>query len=212
MDSNPGILDLSPILHISPGLRYELQFNFPREDIRGVLQLVGHSLFREYALPSSGEALAFGSGPGNSRSVDLWTSDPSGDDVQIRFISTLAEPKPSDSAPFGSFALSELGSSTESVLVQSLVPFTADVRNETAASVETPRVYMPGYYAAIDGHNARVEVSQQGLVSIPVQPGDHTVSLWFVGTTLLRLSYWVAVFAWVAIMLAAGIAGFRPRN
>ena len=106
VDANPGILDLSPILHISPGLRYELQFVFSKEEIRGVLQLVGHSLFREYSLPSSGEALAFGSGPGNSRSVDLWTSDPSGDDVQVRFIPTLAGAKPSDFARFGSFALS----------------------------------------------------------------------------------------------------------
>lgn len=212
VDANPGILDLSPILHISPGLRYGLKFNFPKGDIQGVLQLVGHSLFREYTLPSSGEALAFGSGRGNSRSVDLWTSDPSGDNVQVRFIPTLAGAKPSDFASFGSFALSLLGSSTESVLVQSLVPFTADVRSETAALVETPRVYMPGYHATIDGHDAPVTESQKGLASISVQQGDHTVSLWFAGTTLLRLSYWAAVCAWVAIMLAAGIAAFRLRN
>jgi hypothetical protein len=212
VDANPGILDLSPILHISPGLRYKLQFDFPKEDIRGVLQLVGHSLFREYTLPSSGEALAFGSGRGNSRSVDLWTSDPSGDDVQVRFIPTMAGAKPSDFAQFGTFALSELASSTESVSVQSLVPFTADVRSETAALVETPRVYMPGYHAAIDGHDAPVTESHQGLASIPVQPGDHTVSLWSAGTALLRLSYWAAVCAWVGILLTAGIAAFRPRN
>ena len=212
VDANPGILDLSPILHISPDLRYELQFNFPKEDIRGVLQLVGHSLFREYSLPSSGEALAFGSGPGNSRSVDLWTSDPSGDDVQVRFIPTMAGAKPSDFAQFGTFALSELGSSAESVSLQSLIPFTADVRSETAALVETPRVYMPGYHAAIGGHDAPVTESNQGLASLSVLPGDHAVSLWFVGTALLRLSYWVAVCAWAAIALTAGIAAFRPRN
>jgi hypothetical protein len=212
VDANPGILDLSPILHISPGLRYELQFDFPKEDIRGILQLVGHSLFREYSLPSSGEAQAFGSGPGNSRSVDLWTSDPSGDDVQIRFIPTLVGAKPSDFASFGLFALFELGSSPEPVSVQSLVPFTADVRIETDTLVETPRVFMVGYRAAVDGHSAPVAESVQGLATISVLPGDHTVSLWFVGPALLRLSYWSAVCAWAAITLIAGIGAFRPKN
>ena len=124
----------------------------------------------------------------------------------------MAGAKPSDFAQFGTFALSELGSSAESVSLQSLIPFTADVRSETAALVETPRVYMPGYHAAIGGHDAPVTESNQGLASLSVLPGDHAVSLWFVGTALLRLSYWVAVCAWAAIALTAGIAAFRPRN
>ena len=56
-------------------------------------------MFREYALPSSGESLAFGDA-GDSRTVDMWTSAAGGDDVEIRFIPQSLGAKSKDFADF----------------------------------------------------------------------------------------------------------------
>jgi len=212
IDVNPGILDLSPILHIDVARRYQLQFSFVREDVPGILQFVGRSMFREYLLPSSGEAMAFGSGPGNSRSIDLWTTDPTGEDVQIRFIPALSGAKTAEFEAFGSFNLREVDANSEPIEVETLVPFRADVRTEVAALLETPRVFMPGYRASVDGHDTEILKSDQGLASIPVPPGNHTVSLWFVGPFILRLSYWTAICAWSATLLFVTLTSIRSRS
>lgn len=212
IDANPGIVDFSPTLHIAAGRRYELEFSFAREDAVGILQLIGRSLFREYSLPSSGEALAFGSAPGNSKQIDLWTSDHSGEDVQIRFIPTLPGANPTEYKAFGSYKLCEVDSGTEPTTVQSLTPFTAEVRTHSGVLLETPRVFMPGYHATVDGHAAVVVPSYEGLASIPVHPGDHTISLSFVAPALLRMSYCTAICAWAAILLLGIKSAVRTRN
>ena len=96
VDANPGILDLSPVIHLEPRHRYGLEFHFAQESVSGILQLSGRTLFREYSLPFSGEPLAFGSGPGSSRTVGLWTSAADGDDVQVRFIPAPSAQKPDE--------------------------------------------------------------------------------------------------------------------
>jgi hypothetical protein len=212
VDANPGILDLSPVLHIASGRRYALDFAFARIDVPGILQVQGRFLSREYALPSSGEALAFGSGAGNSRSIDLWTGEPTGEDVSLRFIPMLVGATAKEFAAFGSFTLREIDPAAEPVRIDSLEPFAAEVRTESAALLETPRVFTPGYRATIDGHEAPVLSSDQGLASVPVPPGDHTVSLWFVGPALLRLSYWTSICTWSAILLLGALAAVQPRS
>ncbi|HEY5078621.1 MAG TPA: hypothetical protein VII43_02195, partial [Opitutaceae bacterium] len=115
VDANPGILDLGSSLGLQPGRHYALEISFARDDLPGILQLSGRTLFREYQLPSSGEALAFGCAAGNSRRVDLWTTDSAGDSVALRFIPTGAGAKPEDFERFGSFRLTEADSGQEPV-------------------------------------------------------------------------------------------------
>jgi hypothetical protein len=205
-------LDLSPSIHLEAGRRYELEFAFSREKVPGTLQFTGRSMFREYSLPSSGEPLAFGNQPNNARTVDLWTSEPEGDDVKIRFIPKLQDGNTVDFADFGSFVLREVDLRREAVEIVSFLPFRADVRSETSALLETPRMFMPGYAASVDGHKAEVLRSTEGLVSVPVEPGTHSVSLWFVGPLLLRFSFWAATCAWAATLLVAALAIVRPKN
>ena len=209
VDENPGVLKLETTVHLVRGRRYALEFRFDRDDLHGILQFSGRSMFREYSLPSSGEALAFGSGPANSRVIALWTSDPAGDDIRIRFIPTAPGEKPKDFASFGSYKLFEIDPSQEPVEVSSLFPFSAQVRTETPAILETAHMFMPGYKATVDGQQAEALRSDAGLVAIPVPPGVHTVSLWFTGSVLLRISYWGAIVAWAAILGLTALASVR---
>jgi hypothetical protein len=206
IDENPGVLRMGATLHLDHGRRYMLELRLNREDSVGILQLSGGSMFREYTLPHSGEALAFGSGPSNAREIALWTSDPAGDDIGIRFIPTAPGEKPEDFTRFGSYRLLEVDAAREPIEVHSLAPFGARVEAGTESILETPRMYMPGYRAEVDGRPAKVLMSAAGLVAIPVPAGPHTATLWFEGTPSLRIAYWGAVAAWAAILALAARA------
>jgi hypothetical protein len=103
-DANPGILNLQPTLRLAPGKRYELEFTWENHAYQGVLQFVGRDLFREYALPASGERLAFGTTQPHSSKVTLWTTATGGDEVTVRFIPTGPGSKAGDFSAFSRFS------------------------------------------------------------------------------------------------------------
>ncbi len=202
-DANPGILNLAPMLRLEPGKRYELEFDWANREYRGVLQFVGRELFREYTLPASGERLAFGAGAPYSRTVSLWSTAPTGDEITVRFIPTGFGEKPANFSPFARFALNEITSATSPVNVTSLLPWEATAHTTFDAWLETPRMAVPGYRASVDGLAADVTRSTDGLLRIAIPPGNHTVTLSFLGTPSLRFSYWGMLVAWTTLAGAA---------
>jgi hypothetical protein len=212
VDPNPGVLDLSPTIHLEPGHWYQIEFTFARENYDGVLQLSGRSIFREYVLPSSGERLAFGDYTNNSRAVDIWTSAAAGDDVEIRFIPATANEMLENMSDFGSFILREPDHNARPLDVISLFPFLAKIRLQAPSLLESPRVFMPGYIAKVDGHEAKVLRSDEGLAEVLVPSGNHTIDLTFKAPVILSLSYWVAILAWTSTLSIAAFATFRVKN
>lgn len=212
VDANPGILDLGPRFHLEAGRRYGLKFDFARGDVSGILQILGHSMFREYSLPSSGGGLAFGSELGNSRTVDLWTTDLAGDDVYVRFIPMAPGAHAADFENFGSYEMHEIQLGDDPVTITSLIPYKARVFGATASLLETPRVFMPGYVGVIDNVPVNVIRSEEGLAEIAIPSGDHTITLSFKGSRILRMSYWAAVFAWLAAVFAGIMMQLRAKN
>jgi hypothetical protein len=198
-DANPGVLDLSPPLRLEPGQRYELVLAFGSHDFQGILQLVGREFFREYALPMSGESLGFGSRRANSHAIPLWTTNPAGDEVALRFIPTASGARVTDFADFGSYTLEQVDPSRLPVEITSLMPFRATVRSSAPAWLETLRMFMPGYAATVDGRPADVRPSPDGLVMVRVAPGVHAVELRYAGPLPLRLSYWAALATWAGL-------------
>jgi hypothetical protein len=149
--------------------------------------------------------LAFGSGPTNTRRIDIWSSDPAGDDVELRFIPNEPAAGPEDFAHFGSYNLREIISVRQPVEVVSLFPFRAIVRSASPAFLESPRMFMPGYRASVDGLAVDVQRSNSGLVEIPIPKGHHTVALWFKGPLLLQFSYFCSLAAWALTLLLTAI-------
>ena len=201
VDANAGILNLAPALSLEPGVRYDLRIAFSSHDYHGILQIVGRSFFREYILPASGEALAFGSTRAASNRLPLWTTDPAADTVTLRFIPTAPGAKPTDFAAFGRYTLCRVDPATSPIALQSIVPYRATVRNPTPAILETPRMAMPGYQATLDAKTVPVTRSAEGLVAVPLPPGEHVVELTYQGPPLLRFSYWLCLAAWGALAL-----------
>lgn len=196
VDANPGVLRLSPSLTLQPGRRYALEFVFAPKSYVGILQLSGRTFFREYALPQSGEALAFGCEAPHSPILSLWTTASEPETITLRFIPTDGT-APQTFAAFADIRLREINDATSAVNVTAQLPFRATVHATQPAWLETPRMYQAGYRATIDGRAATVKKSTQGLAMIELQPGAQTITLTYQAPLLLRLSYTMSLLLWL---------------
>jgi hypothetical protein len=213
IDANPGILDLAPPLRLKPGVQYLLTFAFARPDTTGLLQMSGSRIFREYTLPSSGDAASFGSGPGNQRSIVVWTSGPGEEAVHLRFIPTGSGATPADYVPFARFKLQAIDEDSLPIRVETLIPYRALVRSPQPAILETPRMFIPGYAASVNGSPVPVRKSPEGLVDFPVPQGESRVELRYPGPILLRAAFWLNAAGWLAAGLwLAGRGAARLRR
>lgn len=200
-DNNPGILDLDPPITLQPGKRYLLNFDFAHKNTIGVLQMTGDHFYREYSLPQSGESKAFGSGPENEKSVTVWTSLSTPETIRLRFIPTAENAKPADYMPFAKFELQPIDLVSLPIQVDSLIPFRAAVRSPRAAVLETPRMFVPGYAAFVDGLPVDVRKSAEGLVAFPVPVGKSKVELRFIGPLALRAAFWLSATGWLLLFI-----------
>ena len=207
---NPGILDLEPAITLQSGQEYLLTFDFARPDTTGLLQIIGPEFYREYTLPRSGESKAFGSAPGSEKSITLWTTGLGSETVRLRFIPTTKDAKPSDFIPFARYRLKPIVEQALPVRVSSLIPFRATVRSPEAAVLESPRMFVPGYAATVNGGPVPVQKSAEGLVAFPVPQGESRVELRFTGPPLLREAFWVSAASWVVAVLWMALA-LLPR-
>ena len=196
VDANPGVLLLSPSLTLQPGRRYALEFVFAPKSYVGILQLSGRTFFREYALPHSGEALAFGSEAPNNPTLPLWTTASEPETITLRFIPTDGT-APQTFAAFAAIRLREINDATATVNVTAQLPFRATVHATQPAWLETPRMYQAGYQATVDGRAATVKKSPQGLTMIELELGAQTITLTYQAPMLLRVSYVTSLLLWL---------------
>jgi hypothetical protein len=196
VDANPGVVLLSPSLTLQPGLRYALEFVFAPKSYVGILQLSGRTFFREYALPQSGEALAFGSEAPHSPILSLWTTASEPETITLRFIPTDGT-APQTFAAFADIRLREINDTTTAVNVTAQLPFRATVLATQPAWLETPRMYQAGYRATVDSSATSIKKSPQGLTMIELQPGAQTIMLTYQAPHLVRLSYTMSLLLWL---------------
>lgn len=196
VDANPGVLLLSPSLTLQPGRRYTLEFVFAPKSYVGILQLSGRTFFREYALPHSGEALAFGSEAPHNPTLPLWTTASEPETITLRFIPTDGT-APQTFAAFAAIRLREINDATATVNVTAQLPFRATVHAPQPAWLETPRMYQAGYQATVDGRAATVKKSPQGLTMIELPSGAQTITLTYQAPMLLRVSYVTSLLLWL---------------
>lgn len=207
LTATPGatddILDLGATLTLEPGRRYRLDFEFASEPVAATFQLTGQSLRREYPLPSAGGPRGFGMKPGNRAALTLWTDQPAAELVNLRLVGPGLARSPLRGKVFARVRVSVVDPAALPIELQSLLPLRARVRADAAGYLETPRAFLPGYRATVDGRDVRVQSSPDGLAMFAVPAGEHQVELRFAGTPALHAIFWLGVIGW----LAAGVAG-----
>jgi hypothetical protein len=193
-------------LLLTPGKRYLLRFEFDAP-FSARLELQGSSLARRYFLPSAGNARGFGLQEGNRRSIPLWTSQESVEAITVGLEefrwSDGAEA--SDGAIILSYTLLEVPLDTLPVRLHSLIPlhFSVDMP-EAGGYVLTPRRYVSGYQATVNGRPIAPQRSDDYSVAIPVPRGTAEVELRYVGVHGVQAAFWWSTTAW-AVYIAAGL-------
>lgn len=200
-----GKYEPTPALHIRPGRQYLLEFDFESRDYIGNLSMTSERIERNYHLPSDGGPRAFGSGATQGRFITLWTSGGAPETVRWHFQPETGPP------PVGRFAtvrMTEIEQERLPVQLESLLPYQTIVRTNEPAWLETPRMFLQGYKAQVGGHPVEVRKSPQGLAMLLVPAGETHVKLQYVGPTLVRVAFWVALFTWIATVIRiATLAG-----
>jgi len=188
-----------PRLELAPGQLYLVDLDFQGRRPIGALQLAGRAILREYWLPAAGEERAFGADPGRPHDFALWISGHQADSVEAKFIRT----SPDKSEPLAmDLRLVRLRPSSLPAEVRRLVPYRLTVRAPRASWLETPKVFLPGYRAAVNGRPAEISPSPDGLVMVPVPAGVSDVVVNYPGPPGLRLAFWLCAAAWLAALLA----------
>ena len=195
-----------PPLPISPGQLYLVQLDFRGTVPAGALQIFGQRVFREYLLPLSGEARAYGAGPGRTAAFRLRIG---GDQVDVPETKFIATPGPGQPAPHLALRLVPLRGADLPVEVLGLIPYRLRVRSPRAAWVESPKIFLPGYRAEVDGAEAGIVASPDGLVMVRVPAGNSEVVVRYPGPPGLRPAYWLSACAWAALA-AWGAGGLVP--
>ena len=180
---------------ISPGVAYAIQFRFTHPELGGWILIATGLTHRFYALPLSGLSRSFGSAPGATKVLFVQPEDHDGKllevscpvpGTEIRVIPFLAESLP--------------------VHLLSLLPFTVKVRNHGAEYLELPKVMIPGYAATVNGQPVELTRSPQGLVAVPLPPGESTVQVRYPGPAHLRQVYFLAFVSMLLWWIGTGLA------
>jgi len=94
-----------------------------------------------------------------------------------------------------------------------LISATATLESHASTVVTFNFFYFPGWQATIDSQAAPLQVSDpQGLITVPIESGHHTVSVHFGPTPLRTASQIISLITLTALLTLAFSSSFVPRS
>jgi hypothetical protein len=197
----PGKTAVSPKLRLAPGHTYLLSFAFRVPPVDALLLLKGPLLDRGYVLPQGGEAKGFGMMEGQRRAIPIWTDSSKTEEVEIRVWISDRAVVPGKPTVFADYTLQDVDMAALPVRTDSLLPlrFTVDAP-QAGCTVETPRRFLPGYAATVNGKPAAVLMSPYRQAMIPLPSGRSVVELSYPGPWQARMAFWVGVSCWLGFV------------
>jgi hypothetical protein len=192
---------LTPKITLQPGIHYLLAVDVPTPAWLGLFQIKGPRLYREYQLPSSGMAFAFGSGEFSSRVIPLSTDSTVPIELTLEFINQDPNADITQFRNFGRYELIPYNPKSLPIRLKSLAPYVADVRSPGKGWLETFRYFTRGWTAKVNGIPAEVVRSPNGLVAVPVSAGESEVRLTYRPPAALLIAYWGTWATWAALIL-----------
>jgi hypothetical protein len=193
-----GAISFDPKLTLRPGRRYLLGVDLLGAPRAGTLQLLGRTVYREYPVLPEPASWGFRAASGGRHPISLWTTGSEPDEVEVKFLEAAAG---AGNGAFADFTFKEIDQGRLPVVLESLVPLRLRVQAPEACYVETPRLFIDGYSATVNGADVRVQGSPDGLAMLAVPEGRSTVEVRYVGPESLRVAFRVSLCAF----LAAGI-------
>ena len=195
---------------LAPGKEYALRLKFLSPDLLGAMIFAGPRMYRLYWLPHSGfniattsPSRAFGILPDLSHTVTLRTDGDVPESISFQ-LHPNEKPVPDPVPAMASYEIREFFPASLPVVVEGLTPYRARVNPNRPAFLETPRLFILGYRAKVNGVATEVAKSPDALVMVPVPAGPSTVELSFTGPWFLRVAFWTSTlgglaFAWLGV-------------
>ncbi len=212
VQSSPDNYLLEPAIPLAPGRHHALRLDFFRPQAKGLLQSFDGLMNRQYLLPDSGENIvhagpprAFGSLTTSSHVMPLETAVDVPVAAHFRFLGSGSKDSHSFATPRFAFArywLYTYESDDLAVKIDSLLPYRARTDVARAAWLETPRMWLTGYRAKVNGQPAEVRRSPDNLVMIALPPGPSTIALDYFAPWWLRGAFWMCLIGWLALVTA----------
>ena len=189
-------LNVEPGFALAPGEQVLLRFEFnPAREYAGVLFLRSEHGYREYQLPDDGLDLGFGTSPGRSRVLSLLNSQTTAEHYRLS-VAPADGDRLGLEGFFGTLIISRYDPDRNPVRLESWDPLRVTVTADRPGSLETPRAFLPGYAATMDGVATPVAASAEHLVTVPLTAGRHAVVLRYRGTARLWLGALVSLATW----------------
>ena len=198
---------LTPPLPLRAGEHEAVRLQVLEATESGLLQFSGPDLYREYLLPDSGlgldhhgPPLAFGALPTSSKVIPLEAAR-TGQELTARYFPDGYSMR--KRYAFARYWLFRYAPADLPVVVRSWIPYRAETEVAVPAWLETPRIWLKGYRAQVNGRPAAVRRSPENLVMVELPPGRSDVTLTYQAPWWLRLSFWSCAGAWLVVIAAS---------
>jgi len=191
---------VTPVLTfpVKPAQRVVLGFQFNNENFSGRFEFFGGTIRREYDLDKLFTSQQIEQTTGLF--LPFWTSGTMATNVSFQF-NAVCEPNKSCQASFQSFCYIPYSYNSLPVRVYSYVPYKARVTVSQPVYLETHRLFYPGYEAHVNGQVVPVSVSPLGMAMIPLIAGENDVTLDYVGTPIMNLTFVISLLAWIGVAI-----------
>jgi len=200
-------MQLEPDLRIGPHRKYLLVFHFRSPPIHALLVISGEHFYREYTLPSSDQSHGFGMRPSDQHALVLWTSNPGVTTLHFQIVGV--DPATGLLGQPPAFTLYQIDPEHFPVRVDGWVPLMGTIDSPKSGWVETPRRFIPGYTASVDGKPTEVKKSPEDAVMFRIPSGKHEFTLSYPGTPFLRIGFWISFWSFVGLVLYILFAAIR---
>lgn len=198
-----GVRDLARV-RLQPGQRCLLTLRYRTRECLGVVWLTGPFFERVHALPASTAGLA-------TLQLPLWTTHDGPVELLVRLVGDNRERPANADVAIASLSAAFYDRAELPVRITSLIPYEATVTASMACDLETHRLFVPGYTATVNGSAAPVTKSAEGLVAIPLSPGENRVQLLYTGTAPMRVAGWISLAGWLALIGLPLVRSLRHR-
>jgi hypothetical protein len=195
---------LTPALVLEPGKRYRLRLEFIAAPVDALLSVSGPLLWQQFPMRHEEGRRAFGMAPGQSRSLPLATEAAAAETINLSLTPRLRRiPAFTD---FARFWLEEINPAALPVRLHALSPsLRCSVDAPDAGWLETPRMFVPGYAARVDGQPVVPRRGADGRVLVPVPAGRHEVEVSYRAPVGLRAAALITLATWCAVLVFLAI-------
>lgn len=196
-DTYPQWLQFSPEWEVQPGETLLLRFEFDAAfNPHGWLIMSSQNGYQEHLLDPDFGGAGFGAGPIASRVLAVTNTGPLTEHYTMSMKMEAGNTLPRDGGVWGRLHISRYDPDKAPVKLESLVPFQARVTISEDGFLETPRQWIAGYRAWVDGKRVETEPMKSGMLGLRLKAGTHRVVIEFAGSRRL----------WLGLLLSAGTA------